>query len=204
MEEYYFEGDGTGNIMTGLANILDGTTLPGFSSETGVISATNALSSGTEFDLENDANWSLFVRFCRRVKKEVRGATHWVCNSDLAGVISAIADEKRQLGSAETAYGTSIETFLKLPLVDVDSTAIPNNEDNSDATLQNTTSLYLMANVEGRLHLRSNSGFYTKDIDEMEDQEKMVFVNEIRAEHEIRDKRSIRRLRHFKVEDVAA
>jgi len=203
MEEYYFKGPGTGNVMKGLSLILNGTDdIPGFTGQTGVINAADALSgSNVSFDLENEDNWAPFVRFCRRIKPEVRGATHWECNSDLAGIISAIADNKRVLGNTETTYGYDVETFLGLPIIDVSSTAIGNDEedDTSGTALENTTSLYLAANVQGRNHIRSNSGFYVKNIDEMEAGEKMEFLNEIRGEIEIRDHRSIRRIRNFKI-----
>ena len=205
METLVFKGSGvkdaSGREMLGLENILDGTTVAGFS-QSFVIDATDALSTNPDsLDLGDPAQQEAFIRMMEEILPEFMDPMI-AANKQLGATLGTIARKRQQYERIQGAFDEMIEQTFDAQLTRVANGAITNNEpDNAGTPNTNTTSLYVMSAADGMYSIATNSGLEVEDeIDEvLEDKRSGKVEFELRSENVIEDRYAIRRIRNVKL-----
>lgn len=198
-------GAGTGTTMKGLSVVINGTDIPGFTGQTGLVNATTFTGAGTSFDMSatgvaTAAIQDAFIEGLVKVMIDVPDASAIVCNRTLAGRISTVARRAHILGEGRDLFGRPVATFNGVPIVVVSDTAITNAEPDSAGSPANiTTSLYVVRPGEGSLSLVTNEGLYYREWEHMESKESSKEEYEIRLAWKVADPDAIRRVRNIKV-----
>jgi len=202
-ENELFEGDGTGDKIVGLAKLLDGTTLPGFSTETAVINAVSALStSPNSLDISsgNDANQKAFLESLMEWIREVENPSALYMNRSLYGRMTTLAHEHHIRGEARDQFGNPVPTFDGVPMVPMLDGSIKNDEpDDATSPVDETTSLYIVSPAEASFSLVTNSGLEWDEKDWQEAKESAYYKWELRSNWKIEEKDSLRRVRNIKL-----
>lgn len=207
-ENIFFNGDATANPaqMKGLSKILDGSTdLPGYSgtAATRVLDAASLVSSAVSLDLKSGtaANNKKFIEALRLAITQVENPSMIVVNRSLMSRIETILHESRSIQVTIDNLGNPVKSFDGVPFEIVSDAAITLTEpDNTPTTpLTNTTSLYVLAPGEQQFSVVTNSGFYWRDYDHQEAEEKNLEKFEIRSQLKIETPERVYRVRNIKV-----
>lgn len=201
IEQRIINGSGAANQILGLLGILDGSTnIPGLG-VTGVIDSTTGSGlAGDSFDLTDSANWPLFLRLFERWQAELGMNLVVLCNRTTAGLLSSIARSQNDRDTQITEFGTSVKTIDGIPIVRLEDEAMPKTEpDNALTPVNETTSIILASNAVGGWNIGTNSGLGFWDVGELQNDMAERIKVEMRAKNEIKTKRSVRRIRNFKV-----
>lgn len=200
LTELILSGDGQGDNILGLTNLLDGTTnVPGFGI-TMVIDATSGTNQSPSFDLSMEENYDLFIEQLEKWMAEIKQADVVICNRKMSARLNTIARKTATDGVTKDNFGNELRTILGMPIVKVDEEVIPNNEeDNAGTPNTDTTSMYLARNAEGFWTVRSNSGLATWDVGSLELKQSNRWKFEMRGFNEIKRKRAVRRVRNIKL-----
>lgn len=207
-ENIFFNGDPDANPaqMKGLAKILNGTTdLPGYSGSAAqrVLDAASLVSSAVSLDLKagTAANNKKFIEALRIAVTQVEGASMICMNRSAFARIETILHESRSIQTTVDNYGNPIKSFDGVPFEVVGDTAIALTEpDNTPTTpLNNTTSIYVLAPGEQQFSLVTNSGFYWRDYDHQEAEEKNLEKFEIRSQLKIETPERVYRIKNLKI-----
>lgn len=188
-----FTGDGAGNNIKGFDQILDGVTNVGGFGDTMTI-------SGDDIDLTGTTNYDAFQRLLDEALYEVPGANVLAVNEKLGAIINTIGRKSGNLDRSKDAFGRPYVTYDGIPIVRLNDGAIANNEANSGATLNDSTSLYIMRmeEVDG-VTLSSNSGLQFTNFPELEASVTEKARMELYYNITIEAPDAIRRLQHLKV-----
>lgn len=200
IEVLLMNGSGSGDTITGLNTIFSGSNLPGLGIS-GVVNATTMSGvSAVSLDLTTDTNFAKFMEGLEKVRQEM-DADGIICNRSMAARLTNFAKASKIYTFAEDAFGRRIDVIDGIPIVRVLDTAITKTEpdDTAETPLTNTTSMYLVQNREGSWTIGSNSGLAFRDIGQLEGKSSRRVGFEFRASHEVRLKRSIRRIRNIKI-----
>lgn len=202
IENSLIKGKGGSNDIVGLAQILNGTNIPGLGI-TGVVDATTLTGvNAVSLDLAVEANQAAFVEGMEKVVQELDDFEFILCNRAMAARLTTIAQRVHKYTVGLDEFGKRVEFYAGVPIVRVENTTIGVDEpDNTSETpLENTTSIYIGANSETPWSIKSNSGLAFWDIGELEDVKMSRRVKfEFRGRHQINTKRAIRRIRNIKL-----
>lgn len=196
IETRLLSGDGTNDDIKGLLEILDGETdLPGLGI-TGVIDGGET--QDTDYlDLTDENKFSEFLELFEKWKQELREAGILITNRSMAAKLTTIARKFHQYSWDRDAFGERIEMIDGIPIVRVIDEAMPLADGVGD--------IILAANREGHWNIGSNSGLAFWDVGELPTEKMSRAVKfEVRAKHEIRTKRAIRRIENIRVQPAAA
>lgn len=201
IEKRIVAGTGTANQMKGWATILDGTNnIPGLGI-TGVINAlTGSGLTGDSFDLSNEDNWGKFLEQYEKWKAELGGDVIVLCNKSMKARLATIARKYNSWGQGFDQFGKPINKIDENELVKVEDSVITNTEPDDAATpVEETTSIYLITNRVGHANINTNSGLAFYDVGELQDDMAERIKFEFTGAHEIKTKRTIRRIRNIKL-----
>jgi hypothetical protein len=187
-------GDGTGNNITGLRTLLNGTNVPGL----GITCVINAKDSGNNFDLSNSANHARFMEKLLLWKADVKGANALICNMSMKARLTTIAINRHMYTTTIDKFGNTIERVAGMQIIAVDDTAVTLTEAD-DAPANITTSIYIFRNAEEHWTIRSNSGLYVQDMPELEAKVSTRFRFEFAGFNEIKTMYAIRRVRNIRL-----
>lgn len=191
----------TATDIDGLATILDGSAVAGFSNYTGYYDPTGHFGGGNFVDLTDEANWDLAIEMLQLVLGRIRGRANGIlCNEYAHTRWTTICRRKHVLGEARDQFGNMQPAFGGVPFVQVDDEAIPSDEANKNASATDTTSLYVArAGQATGLSLSTNASLYFRDIGEMDEQEKETVRWELRGKWKITKRDRIFRVPYLKV-----
>ena len=207
LERLALRGSGTkdanGREMLGLLTILNGQDdLPGYAGHTGVVDATQFLSTSPDsFDLTDKSNWNAFQEGLEQLMQMI-GATGILCNRQVGAKMTTNARENHIKGERRDAFGQPVQTYDNVDLVRLNDGSITNTEpDNADVANENTTSLVLAAPAEGVYDITTNSGIEFDDFDRsvLEEKRSHRAQWEFRGETNIEEKWAVLRIRNIKV-----
>lgn len=194
---------GTGTTMKGLARILDGTPLPGFGSQTGVLDARTFGGTGNSFDLTSAATsgqHDAFIEGLQQALVLVPDAAAIVVSRRLGARISTLARRAHMNGEGRDLFGRPVPTFDGVPIYLVSDTAITATEpSNGGSPTLATTSAYILAPGEGKLSLATNSGLYYREWDHLETKETNQEMFEIRMAWKLEDPEAALRIRNIAI-----
>ncbi|KAB2967519.1 hypothetical protein [Zoogloea sp.] len=124
-----------------------------------------AMNSQLSLKLDTDANKSAFVEALMKLIAQVPGANAILVNPNLSARMTTIGKQLGAAGESVTSFGTKVKTFDGKALVELPTSAIPQNE--SDGTNSDCTSLYVVRFAEGTgAAFTTNSGFLFTDFEE--------------------------------------
>lgn len=196
------KGDGQSGEMTGLATILDGTDLAGYTGITRVVNAKDYSldTNPTSLDITGmDNDEGLFKSLIENIGN-VPGANAILMPARIWSKLSYLLFAKNVVSSVDTLTG-GMNAAFNIPVYIMPSTAITLSEED-DATTPNTdtTSIYIAKFGEGETSLVTNSGLYYVDYDDPYNTTASgKEVWEIRSAWKIANPDSILRIRNYKV-----
>lgn len=203
IDEIIIAGPGTGNTMTGLSTLIDGSTdLPGLSTTLTLNAKTLTGVSGDSLDLKTNSNhYDKFLGMFTNVRKDVPNADGLILNYSLWAKLTEIAESKRQLQVTSDELGLPVYRVAGLQLIPVSDSVITLTEpDDAGTPVNETTSVYVFRNAESGYKIKSNSGLAFWDLGELlEDKMSRRMKFEFRGFNEVSTKRHIRRIRNIKI-----
>jgi len=209
-ESLLFNGDGTSNKIKGLAHILDGTALPGFSGVTRLWNAADYSVDSTPKSMDltvsgtnYDKNLKRLIELLTLCLGEVTDAQGIIVNPSLHSRLTTIAGDRAMAANVTQVldtFGRPVTMFNGIPLIQILPDTIVNTEDDDTATpVAETTSLYILSPGELKCSLVTNSGLQYWAYDALQAKESGREKWEIRAAWKIEDKYSVARIRNIKL-----
>lgn len=196
-------GAGTPKHVKGIATILDGTNIPGYS-ENRVINAKDyakianaksfAMGSGNGYE-----SAEALIQMLIAAKGSVENPNICVMHATMWATIQAIAFAKSIIGYSESNFGVMYETLFNIPVVTVASgLTLTEPDDTATTPLTNTGSIFFMSLGENNLSLPTQ-GFSWYDFDALENKEAGVEKWELPLNWRITNPKSITRVRNIKL-----
>jgi hypothetical protein len=156
-------GPGTANRMVGLSEFVKDAPAGGQTARLG-FTADEIAAMNTQVGLQlNSADaQNAFLETLEKELAKVPGANAILCNVNLGARMSTIAKRIGAAGVTTDSFGQPVETYNGVPIVRLQTSAIPQTE--SDGTNTDCTSLYIVRFEENLgVTYSTNSGFLFTD-----------------------------------------
>lgn len=198
LDKELIAGDGSSNTIVGILNLLSGSNLPGLGI-TGLIDILDATgTAGNSFDLTDEDNYDPFLEAFEKIKKDVDNPEFVMVNDSFKAKLNTIARKSHRYTMRRDDFGRPIDRIDELDIIALPDEVITNTEEDNDSANE-TTSLLIGANRVGQWEIRTNSGLALYDVGMLPDEMAEAIKFEVTAKNVVRRKRSIRRVRNFKI-----